>query len=135
MDYNILIFFVCAFIVTGGYMFLLHKIKKNHAIEDNSIIETLDVLATVFEFSKNLFADKFENQDQIEVYSELVIDAIEYMKVLSSDMTVDEKIAHGIDGLVDSAENLDIKLSDNDIEVLREVLKLAYKMHEAIVNK
>jgi hypothetical protein len=128
MNYELLIFLSIVVVLTT--LFLLSRDYFNKlGYTDEQINNTLDTTKLVSIFIKSILKDKERYKDNIEMYSVLLSEAIEYIKILSFDIPRDEKIKYGINSLVNVAENLDIQLNDDEIIMLHGVLVLVYDFY------
>ncbi len=128
MNYELLIFIVLVSGSSFGFL-LLNKYLKSKGIDDTQINQALDVTKLISVFIKSILKDKDRYSSNIDMHSILLIEAIEYIKILSFDIPKEEKIKHGMNSLINVAENLDIKLSDDEIFMLYDILSLVYEFY------
>ena len=113
-------------ILISTMAFLLSKSYFNKlGYTDEQIENVLDTTKLVSMFIKSLLKDK----EDMKMYSVLLMEAIEYIKILSDDIPKEEKIKQGIISLVDIAENIDIQLDDDEIIMLHESLIVIYEFY------
>jgi hypothetical protein len=128
MNSELLIFIVLVSGLTLGFL-LLNKYILSKGIKTESINQVLDTTKLVSVFIKSILQTKEKYNTNIDMYSALLIEAIEYIKILSSNISKEEKIKEGMSGLVNIAENINIHLTDDEIFMLHDVLSLVYEFY------
>ncbi len=123
-----LIFVVLVSGSSFGFL-LLNKYLKSKGINDTQINQVLDVTKLISVFIKSILKDKDRYSNNIDMYSTLLIEAIEYIKILSNDMSKEEKLKEGMNVLVDISENINIHLSDDEVFMLYDILSLVYEFY------
>jgi hypothetical protein len=133
MNYELLIFIVLVSGLTLGFL-LLNKHLLSKGIKNENINQVLDTTKLVSIFIKSILQSKEKYNTNIDMYSVLLSEAIEYIKILSFDISKEEKIKHGMNSLINIAENIDVKLSDDEIFMLHVTLSLVYNFYLQLEN-
>jgi hypothetical protein len=114
-------------VLTGLVFYGMHIKKKREYVFD--IPEGLDVVRLAIEFARRVFADNFNDKNKIDLYSTLILEGLEYIKVFASDRDFEMKINMGMNNIVRVANELDVELSQKDILLIRDILKLTYGIY------
>ncbi len=114
-------------VLTGLVFYGMHIKKKREYVFD--IPEGLDVVRLAIEFARRVFADNFNDKNKIDLYSTLILEGLEYIKVFASERDFEMKINMGMNNIVRVANELDVELSQKDILLIRDILKLTYGIY------
>lgn len=133
MDYTIL-YWILAGIGLVGLTVLGTWILKKFNINTEDLLNGIDVGRSIIAFANKLL--KTMNIDEtkfdVDFYSDLIFDALDYVRSFGDEVTKEEKIASALDYINDVAESFDAHLDDNDIDILETVVILCFNMVESI---
>lgn len=133
MDYTIL-YWILAGIGLVGLTVLGTWILKKLNINTEDLLNGIDVGRSIIAFANKLL--KTMNIDEtkfdVDFYSDLIFDALDYVRSFGDEVTKEEKIASALDYINDVAESFDAHLDDNDIDILETVVILCFNMVESI---
>ena len=130
---NITLWLISIVAVFTVFFLLILKYTKENNIDEKDIDKSLDVTKLLAIFIKSILKDKAE-YNKVDLYCEIIIDSIEYIKVLNSDLTKTDKIIHGMQNVLNVAEDLNIELKDEDINMLRNILYIVYDFYLSVEN-
>jgi hypothetical protein len=116
--------------------FLTYKIakKNNISLEDvlDNIDQYVDIGTGIAIFVKNVVIDMGINKEDADKYAKLIIDTLEYIKVIDDKKEV--KIAEGIAYALDKAELFGIDITDEREYIIKVIVKLGFNVYEAIFD-
>ena len=130
---NITLWLISIVAVFTVFFLLILKYTKENNIDEKDIDKSLDVTKLLAIFIKSILKDKAE-YNKVDLYCDIIIDSIEYIKVLNSDLSKEDKIKYGMENVVNVAEDLIIELKDEDIDMLRNVLYIVYDFYISVEN-
>lgn len=131
MDYTLLILIGSSVGLTILALLARNYLDKKK-INKDYIDDSLDITKILVEITNTHLSKYFDNEEKIKLYSLLILEGIEYIKVINEDITIDEKIKLGLDIINDSAQNLDITLNDEELNSIKSVLYLVYGVYSSV---
>ena len=131
MEYQLILFILGIIVFTGGFIWLSKYLRlKGYTMDDMQ--NSLDISRLILRFVKISLSRKLKDTYKIMYHTDLIIDAIEYLKELSLDIPLDEKIDKAMLKIYDVSDKLYIKLNDEEKVIVREVLLTAYDMYVSL---
>jgi hypothetical protein len=135
MDFSI-VWWVLGCVGLFGLAILGAYLLKKFNINTEDLTEGIDIGKSIVAFASRLL--KTMNIDEtkfdIEFYSDIIFDALDYAKSFGDEVTKEQRIFSALDYINDVAESFEVTLSHNDIEILHTVITLCFNMQEAIEN-
>jgi hypothetical protein len=116
-----------AIVLTGVTLYLLHLKGKRELVID--IPYGLDTVKITIDLARRMFERESENKNKIDLYCALILEGLEYIKVFASDRDFEMKIDLGINNIVKVANELDVELSQDEILLIRDILRIVYLLY------
>jgi transcriptional regulator len=128
MDYELLWFILGVVVVTGGSLYSYKLLRKNGYTKED-IDNSLNTTKLLIRFVTMTLSRKLKDSYKTLYYSDLVINTINYLQDLSSDIPLNDKINRAMERIYLTGKSFGIKLSEEEKKIIREVLVTAYDMY------
>jgi transcriptional regulator len=128
MDYQLLWLILGVIVFTGGSAYI-YKLLRERGYDSEDIKVSLNTTKLVIRFVTMTLSRKLDDSHKTLYYSDLVINAINYLQDLSSTMPLNDKINRAMERIYLTSNSLGIKLSNEEREVIKQVLVTAYDMY------
>jgi transcriptional regulator len=128
MDVQLIYFILGVMFLTGGSMYF-YKLLREKGYNTSDIKASLNTTKLVVRFVTMTLSRQLNDSHKTLYYSDLVISAIDYLQDLSSNMPLKDKINRAMEKIYLTSSSLGIKLSNEEREIVKQVLITAYDMY------
>lgn len=130
-----LVFFVLGTMVLAGGLTWFFKVLELRVIHSNTTKVSLNTTKLVIKFVTISLSKRFNSKYKLMYYTDLIINALDYMYMLSEDISLNEKTTMAMNKIFKASNDLKIKLTIEEKIVIKEILITAYEMYISCDNE
>lgn len=131
MDYQLMFLIIGVIVLTGGALFTIKQLKtKGYTMTD--VQSSLNITHLVLRFIRIALSRRMKDSLLRIYYTDLIIDAVEYLQTLSADLPLDKKINMAMESIYKASDKLKINLTNEEKVIIQDVLLIAYDMYVSL---
>ena len=134
MDYELLLFILGTIIFSGVAIYGFKALRKN-GYTKSDIENTLTTTHLIVSFTTMALSRKLNDSYKAMYYSDLIIRAIDYLKLMIGGIPLERKIDEAMVKIFSTGSIVGVKLTDIEKAIIRDVLITAYELHLSLENR
>jgi hypothetical protein len=131
MDYTILWIILSCIGVVGLIVGLTWLFKRLN-VDITKLLIILDPLETIFEFIKKVLVDMGIEESELSVYSDTVLDTLEYLKTLDPEIGIESKMAESTAYCEGLLVKFGIDVTPVRSEIIKQIIPILWNLYDAI---
>lgn len=101
-------------------------------IDKNKLTEGLDITKSIVSFIKLTLKDAGIDNDEIDIYSKIILETIEYVKVIPKDFNKEYKIQYAINYSIELCNSFELEINDDRKIIIETTIRSVYNLYEVL---
>lgn len=133
MDYSNIAFLFGFIVLALGLIVGVVYLMKKYNVKPEELSQGIDISKTIATVVKLTAKElKFGTNDEIEKVSDIVIDSLDYVKLIANDKTKQEKIDAGVKYIEQMCGSFSIKMSEDRLFIATTLFTLGMNLLESL---
>jgi transcriptional regulator len=133
MDYELILFIIGTIMITGGSVYILNFLRLK-GYNKGEIVQSLNTSRLLLRFVTVNMSRKMKDSHKALFYTDLILHSIDYLQELMDDVPKNDKIERAMHKIYEASNKLNIKLTNEEKEIVKDILVTAYEMY-VLVNE
>jgi transcriptional regulator len=133
MDYELILFIIGTIMITGGSVYILNFLRLK-GYNKGEIVQSLNTSRLLLRFVTINMSRKMKDSHKALFYTDLILHSIDYLQELMDDVPKNDKIERAMHKIYEASNKLNIKLTNEEKEIVKDILVTAYEMY-VLVNE
>jgi transcriptional regulator len=133
MDYELILFIIGTIMITGGSVYILNFLRLK-GYNKGEIVQSLNTSRLLLRFVTVNMSRKMKDSHKALFYTDLILHSIDYLQELMNDVPKNDKIERAMHKIYEASNKLNIKLTNEEKEIVKDILVTAYEMY-VLVNE